>query len=980
MKKLAVIFLIILFSLTVFAQKPKKPVSTGKTKLVATKPLGTEKEEFEKAVAQALPVKRIAALQEFLKNFPKSGEKTRAQELIVSARAELGEQKLQNGETQAGADLFKLALKEAPAPLSERLFADVVLTIPTNLFWRGQRVAALEVAQIIEEKISGNAKQLLGLATFYLGTENPTQAKRLAEEALELDPNLTAAYQTLGLASRMDFQLDDAVSAYTKALELDPDSTVSRRSLAEMKRAVGKPDEAAALYREILLKDETDLAAQTGLALSLFDSNKRAEAEAQMRQTLEANPNNLFMLVGAAYWYAAHNDGAKAVELAQKAFDVEPRYTWAHIALARGLLAQKKPLEAEKALLTAQQYGNFPTLDYEIATARMQAGFYREAAEGLKKSFAVEDGLVKTQLGGRVLAEAKSFIELLALERRASIFEPLAADDLENAGRLKSLLYFSQKIEVPDIDETQIAQAADEFVKGDDKMKIHRYLYAADRLLEKNTALPKVLELSRATVGNVEAGLDVPAPAAAVMADDLYQSRAQASARGQILVVPDVPRQTLSAILRGRIEEIAGWSLYRQEKTGEAVVRLKRAVSVLPEKSLWWRSSMWRLGAALEADGKQAAALDAYVKSYADGEPSAAKYLVIEMLYQKVNGSSEGLEAKIGAKPALLTETFSRPTEAVAQVTEDTKPEPPTEIKPETKPETSPTPTEEITPPVESSPRPTPEVSTQVETESTVEAKPVATPEISATPEEKESVGETSPTPEEIQPTLETTPTPTEVEPETVSSLEKTKPETASTPQADVENSAKPTRGSEKSAKVNKSVSVAKTNTERKSEPKSLFEPIVITIPPPEKTKSVKPREKTEEENQTSETINAVRTQPEEDTAKIENTGDSRPRMIVKTTEEITPCKISVSEESISILSEGGSLGILVTPEGEGVSSKITAKSSSPRDVVAVLDKGIGAISKQAFFIIRSISAKKGEFTITFEAPCGKKEISVRVR
>ena len=1045
MRKSAVILLIFLFSFSVFAQKTKKPRSTGKTRLVAAKQVGDEKAEFEKAVTQTSPAERIAALQEFLKVFPKSAEKTRAQELIVSARAELAEQKLQSGETPAGVELFKLAVREAPAPISERLFADVILTIPTNLFWRGQRAGAIEVVQLIEEKVSGDAKQLLGLATFHLGTENPAEAKRLAEKALALDANLTAAYQTLGLANRMGFRLEEAVAAYAKALELDPDSTVSKRSLAEMKRAVGKSDEAAALYREILLKDETDLAAQTGLALSLFDAEKRAEAEAQMAKTLEASPNNLFLLVGASYWYAAHNEGAKAVELAQKAIEIEPRYTWAHIALARGLMAQKKPLEAERTLLSARQYGNFPTLDYEIAAARAQAGFYREAAEELKKNFTVEDGLVVTRLGGRVTAEAKNFIELLSLERRASIFTPLAADSIENADRLKSLLDFSQKLNAAEPNETLIAQAVDEFVKGEDKMKIHRYLYAAERLLEKNAALPKVTELAQATIGNVEAGLDVAAPAAAVLADDLYQSRILANSRGEILLVPDVPRQTLSAILRGRVEEIAGWSLYWQNKTGESVVRLKRAVSVLPEKSTWWRSSMWRLGSALDADGRQAEALDAYVKSYEGGEASSSKYLVIETLYQKVNGSTEGLEAKIGAKPAILTQNFSTQTETVAKITEETKTEPTPEIKPETTLEVSPPPveekntTQETTSPaetkVETSPNPTPELLTKTETTEpaaettptpeatptatpeatpTPEETPTPTPEITPTPEESQAIVVKTPASEEIPPTVETTPTPpqnqwvveTQEVPRNRATIEVSPPpaektEEAKTTPADIKPKTplaservivrdllNPTPKAEKNVEIKESETVAKADTETKKNSKSLFDSVVISVPPPEKPKAAQEQsaetavtENTQTENtQTPEIEKPVQTEDENKPPETEKTSVTRPRFIVTATEGIKPCAISASEENVSILSNGGSLGIQIAPEGSGSLGKITATSSSPRDVVAVLDKGISAVAKQTFFIIRSISTERGDFTITFESSCGKKQVKVNVR
>jgi Flp pilus assembly protein TadD/ribosomal protein S15P/S13E len=680
MKYSAALFLLILLSLSAFAQNKKtskKPTATPKS---TVEKLGTEKEEFDKAVALAKLPERIAALQKFIKNFPKSNEKSRALELIVSARGQIGDEKLKAGEIESGIGFFKDAVKDAPVPISDDLFTNLLLQFPTNLFSRGQATAAIEIAKLIEEKIGENPKHLLGLATYYLGTENGFEAQRLADKAIVAETNLTekpeksnlpAAYQTLGLANRFNFDFEASANAYAKALELDTASIVSRRGLAEMKRALGKPDEAIALYKEILASNEADSTAKTGLILSLFDAGKRTEAEAEMAKSLEAAPNNLFLLVGAAYWYAAHGEGAKAVELANKAIEFEPRYTWSYIALARGQMALKQPLDAERTLLKARQYGDFPTLDYELATARAQAGFFREAADTLKRLFYIKNDYVKAWIGNRIPLEAKTFLELLAVERRASIFEPLAADNTENSERLKNLLELSQKFDAADSTETEIVDLTDRFVSGDDSMKLHRQLFVARQLLNQKKALPKVLELTQAAISKVDAALDVANPAAAVLADELYAGRTYAFSRGEILVVPNIQRQTLSKILRSEIEQISGWALYQQNKPGEAVVRLKRAITVVPEKSAWSRLSLWRLGAALEADGKSAEALDYYIKSYMESEPDAGKYLIIEALYQKINGNTDGLIGKIGAKPTVVTSVNPQnPTVAQTDKTE----------------------------------------------------------------------------------------------------------------------------------------------------------------------------------------------------------------------------------------------------------------------------------------------------------------------
>ena len=63
-----------------------------------------------------------------------------------------------------------------------------------------------------------------------------------------------------------------------------------------------------------------------------------------------------------------------------------------------------------------------------------------------------------------------------------------------------------------------------------------------------------------------------------------------------------------------------------------------------------WRSSMWHLGAALEADGKGDQALLYYIKSYVAGTPDIVRRSVIENLYKKVNGTLDGLDDKIGGR------------------------------------------------------------------------------------------------------------------------------------------------------------------------------------------------------------------------------------------------------------------------------------------------------------------------------------------
>lgn len=568
-----------------------------------------------KAITELPPPERIGRLKSFIEAHPLSALKTRAQELVVSAYATMGEEKLRAGDAAGGLEQFRRAVAESPTAMSDRLFADVLARIPLNLYLRNERTAAFEIARLIEERVKGNSQRLLILTGFYLNVEEGTEAARVAEAITKLAPEMPAAYQALGAARHITLQLDQAIAAYTRALELDPKSSRSRRSLADLRRATAKPEEALLLYRELLQADASDKLARSGVVLSLFDLGRREEAERELEAALKEEARNLSLLVGAAYWYAAHNNAPRALELAQRAVEIEPRYTWAHIALARALIARKRPLEAETALRFARQYGRFPTLDYELASTLAAAGLYEEAATELSRSFTLKGDQLETLLAGRTPARAASFVELLAPERRAGIFQPVVADTEENARMLKGLLAFHNALNPAGgraaVKEAEAARVAREWATGQDAMRLYRQLYAASRLLQARLGWQTALELSEQARSGVEEALDVPSATLAVMADELRDARARAIGYGGTLATPDVPRNVLSSILRGRIEDIAGVSLYSQDKATEAIVHLRRAVSVLPENSLYWRTAQWHLGAAYSASGNQQEALAA---------------------------------------------------------------------------------------------------------------------------------------------------------------------------------------------------------------------------------------------------------------------------------------------------------------------------------------------------------------------------------
>jgi tetratricopeptide (TPR) repeat protein len=644
------------------ARATRSPAA-GKTP--ATPPANPEDEKEEVEVTLALPAdKRIDVLKAFIAAHPQSVAVPRANELIVVAHALLGDQKLQAGDIEGGLQQFRLAISEAPNDMPDRLFTEVIARIPTNLFLRGQRAAAIETAQQAEALAKQNPKRLAAVAGFYLVIEDASEATRVAELATQAGPDSAAAHQALGTARHIALRLDEAESEYARALALDPKSASARLALADLKRGAGKFEEALALYREQLQADPKNNSARAGFVVSLLELGKKDEADQELNTALQDKDQarNLPLLVGAAYWFLAHNDPARGFELADKAVTLEPRYAWGQIALARALIANKRPQEAERSLRYALQFSRFPTLDYELANMLAAVGLYDDAAAELALSFSIKGGQIETMLAGRTAARAASFTELLAPERRAVIFQARGADTEANAKILKALLALNTALNPPEgsaPNEDELVAIARDFTAGDDDMRTYRQLYVADKFLRKGVALSTVIDLMDQATNGVEVALSAPAATLAVQPDEYSDLRAKALAQGGTPRIPDAPRAALSGLLRSRIEDLAGVALFKMDKAGEAVARLRRAVNAAPEGTPLWRSAMWHLGGALEATGKNDQALLYYIKSYVAGPPDAARRSVIENIYKKVNGTLEGLDDKIGPGFAPPTATPS---------------------------------------------------------------------------------------------------------------------------------------------------------------------------------------------------------------------------------------------------------------------------------------------------------------------------------
>lgn len=151
---------------------------------------------------------------------------------------------------------------------------------------------------------------------------------------------------------------------------------------------------------------------------------------------------------------------------------------------------------------------------------------------------------------------------------------------------------------------------------------------------------------------------------------------------------------------------------------------------------------------------------------------------------------------------------------------------------------------------------------------------------------------------------------------------------------------------------------------------KDLFEPVIISVPDGAALRSAK-SEPYQNPDSSKKLDDAV------------SSGALRVRIVDgKDIRATAQCTLEISQERVSLINGGGSLGVLLRIEGDGDFKDVVTTSNSPKDIEVRADSGpdIDSTSRRRFYVIKSVSTAVGIFAVTFESPCGKQEILVTVR
>lgn len=202
-----------------------------------------------------------------------------------------------------------------------------------RFFWKKRAVPdLLRAIEYFDEAIARDstyAEAWAGLADawlvlpFYsdtiLSSETIPRARRAAEHALSLDPDLAEAHASLAYALTVfDWDWERAGREFLRALELDPGYPTAHKWYSDLLRSVGRFDEALLEAERAAELDPRSPNARTIVAIRKWGLGREDEARVDLERALEMDPTFPLTLRHAEKFYWSIGDTARFFALRER--------------------------------------------------------------------------------------------------------------------------------------------------------------------------------------------------------------------------------------------------------------------------------------------------------------------------------------------------------------------------------------------------------------------------------------------------------------------------------------------------------------------------------------------------------------------------------------------------------------------------------------------------------------------------------------
>jgi Flp pilus assembly protein TadD len=187
-----------------------------------------------------------------------------------------------------------------------------------------------------------SAEEWFERAYSFYENKNFDEAIRCYQKAIELEPDLDAAHNNLGIVFRHLKRYDEAETAFRKAIELNPDYAQAYSNLGILLKNLKRYDEAETAFRKAIELREASpsggnpdyATAYYNLGLLLANLKRYDEAETAYRKAIELNPDDAAAYSNLGVLLANLKRYDEAETAYRKAIELDPSFRSAYYNLA----------------------------------------------------------------------------------------------------------------------------------------------------------------------------------------------------------------------------------------------------------------------------------------------------------------------------------------------------------------------------------------------------------------------------------------------------------------------------------------------------------------------------------------------------------------------------------------------------------------------------------------------------------------------
>jgi tetratricopeptide (TPR) repeat protein len=476
-----------------------------------------------------------------------------------------------------------------------------------------------------------NPSSLQQLVDLDIASKNYAAGHRRVDEVLQKQPNAAIGYYLRGKLYFSEKKFDLAQTALLKAIDLDPNLSSAYDLLAPAFLYANNPSEALNQMNAVLAKKPDDFRALlvTGMIYSqMKEFNKARDA---YEKAIAANPTLVLALNNLAYIYAEKlNDLKRGSELAQKARSIAP--TNPSVLDTLGWITYKQGDYKQAADLLRESIAKSPDnaeIQFHLGMAEYMMGRTDAARAALEKAVGSA-----TDFDGK--EEARSRLASLGKEG--------------GAGQNISVAQLEASLKQQPNDPVGLARLGEAYEK---QGAVAKAADAYERALKANpnmlTATMKLAQLNAGLLKNPDKALQYAKKARELAPGDPHATATVGSIAFQLgnytwaySLLQEGGRQLPNdpAILHD-----LAWSAYSLGKVAEARQTMQSVLSSEPSSPQSTDAKAFLSMTALSADGNGVGSSEAEIDSALSTDPNYVPALAARAAIQAKRGDSAGAEA-----------------------------------------------------------------------------------------------------------------------------------------------------------------------------------------------------------------------------------------------------------------------------------------------------------------------------------------------